>query len=609
MLDQLVDQAAPLIHAGQKVDAARLILEHTRVKQGCDSMATADSVLSSVFQKCLQTRRLDLAAKLQWPATLFTPDPRSVKMIWEGVQKHNFTLLMGASSMGKSYTPAVLFLLEWLADPEYTNVKCIGPSEDHLQDNLFTHLVKLHSEAALPIPGTVGALFIGLSTRNRKSSIQGTVLPIGRKSAGRLQGAKRHPRPTPHPLYGKMSRLFLLIDELENVPTGLYPDLENQMSNLADEDDKGFKVVAAFNPKDPSLEPGRMAEPEGGWKSFDVERDEQWLSKKGWNVIRLDAEKSENVVEKRVLYPGLQSFSALKALESKSGGRNSPGYYTFGRGCYPPQGVDLGVIPQAVLDSAVAELVFQSRPTPVGGADLALDGGDHAKFCQGFFGLAVGIKVAGKLVKFSRPRNCIQIAGIFTMAKGDTVHMANEVKTLGAALGVKPEMLAVDKTGHTRGVFDVLKNTWGPLLGVNYSESPTELQIEEDGPKASEEFDRVLSEMHFAVRYWFERDCCFWLPEFDRTEVVSQLAGRRYDPRKRNKVEEKKEFKLRNRGHSPDDADAASLMIHAVRVVLGAKLPPAGKPNLPGATNNKSVESDDGEAYVDVTNRFDSGDF
>jgi hypothetical protein len=405
-----------------------------------------------------------------------------------------------------------------------------------------------------------------------------------------------------------MSRLFLLIDELENVPTGLYPDLENQMSNLADENDKGFKVVAAFNPKDPSLEPGRMAEPEGGWKGFNAETDEQWLSKKGWNVIRLDAEKSENVLEERVIYPGLQSFSALKALESKSGGRNSPGYWTFGRGCYPPQGVDLGVIPQSVLDTAVAELVFSSRPTSVGGADLALDGGDHAKLCHGLYGMAVGIKVAGKLVKFSRPRNCLQINGIFTLPKGDTVQMANEVKALAAALGIKPEMLAVDKTGHTRGVFDVLKNTWGPLLGVNYSESPTGKQIEEDGPKSDEEFDRVLSELHFAVRYWFERDCCFFLPEFDRSEVVMQLSGRRYDPRRRNKVEEKKEFKLRNRGHSPDDADALTLAIHVVRCVLDAKLPPAGKPNS-SQQNQKSVEEDGEEAYIDITNRFDSGDF
>lgn len=576
----------------------------TGVKQSCDSQAQAESVLQSVLQSCLKGRRLNLAASLLWPPSLFTPEPRSVRMIWDAIEQNNFNLLMGASSMGKSYTPAVLFFLEWLSDPEYTNVKCIGPSEDHLQDNLFTHLVKLHTEAALKVPGTVGQLFIGLSTRNRKSSIQGTVLPIGRKSAGRLQGAKRHPRMVPHPLYGKMSRLFLLIDELENVPTGLYPDLENQMSNLLDDNDKGFKVVAAFNPKDVTLEPGKMAEPEMGWKSFDVDKDEQWESKKGWHVVRLDAEKSENVITGNVIYPGLQTSSGLEKLSRAAGGRNSPGYYTFGRGCYPPTGVDLGVVSQALLESCVAELVFSDRPISVGGGDLALDGGDHAKLCHALYGTAVGIKVAGKLVKFSQPKKCIQINGIFTLPKGDSVQMAKSTRDLAQALGIQPELLCLDMTGHTRGVVDILRNTWGKVHGLNYSESSTKTHIEEDGPSCEDEFDRVLSELHFATRFWFERGHCFFLPEFDRSDVVSQLSGRRYDPHHRNKVESKKDYKLRNRGQSPDDGDALSLAIHAVRQALKAVLPPAGKQG-PAA---KPVESASEAGYIDVTNRFDSLD-
>lgn len=604
-LDIFVSKAAPHIHAEQKIPAAREVLSLAGVKQVCDTEPVAVNVLGSLLSKCLANRRLDLAAKLLWPSTLFTPEPRSVNMIWQAVQKHNFTLLMGASSMGKSYTPAVLFFLEWLADPTYTNVKCIGPSENHLQDNLFTHLVKLHNEAALPIPGQVGALFIGLSTRDRRSSIQGVVLPIGRKSAGRLQGAKRHPRPTPHPVYGKMSRLFLLIDELENVPTGLYPDLENQMSNISGEDDNGFKVVGAFNPKDVTLEPGRMSEPEGGWKSFDIDKDEEWTSKKGWRVIRLDAEKSENVVQKRLIYPGLQSHAALENLSRKAGGRTAPGYYTFGRGAYPPQGADLNVIPATLLDSCVAELVFRDRPTDVAGVDLALDGGDHAKFCHGQYGVAVGFKVAGKLVRFKQPKNCLQISAIYTLPKGDTVQMAKSTSDLAKALSVRPEMLCLDRTGHTRGVSDILVNTWGQILSVNYSESSTDRAIEEDGEKCSEEFDRVTSELYFATRFWFERQHCFFAPDFDRTEVVSQLSGRRYDPTKKNKVESKKDYKLRNRGLSPDDADAVTLTVHLIRHRLMAVLPPAGKIGTPA---DKPVEADDEPAYVDPTNIADTLD-
>src|SRR5438477_286885 len=82
-----------------------------------------------------------------------------------------------------------------LSDPENTAVKVLGPSEDHLEANLFSHLVDLHRCASLPMPGEVGELFIGMDRRNQTASIKGTVIPIGKvKKAGRLQGTKRKAR-------------------------------------------------------------------------------------------------------------------------------------------------------------------------------------------------------------------------------------------------------------------------------------------------------------------------------------------------------------------------------------------------------------------------------
>lgn len=617
LLAEIVEAVSPLIHDGRKIDAANRCLELAGLNSRVDTEPDGVKQLATLLRNCLANRRLDLAAKLLWPASMFTTEPRSVNLVWSNVAEHPFVLLPGASSMGKSYTPGVYLYLEWLSDPEYTQVVTVGPSEEHLESNLFTHLVTLHRGAALPVPGVVNKLFIGLDPRERKSSISGRVIPIGSgKAAGRLQGMKRNPRPKPHPVFGKMSRLFLLIDELENVPPGVYSDLENLVSNYT-EGDAGFKIIGSYNPKDRSLPPGRLSEPPQGWEEFDVDLDEVWTSKAGYRVVRLDAEKTENVQQRRTIFPGLQSYSALQKLAEASGGFDSPGYYTFGRGAYPQKGGSVPtVVQQGSLDSRRGELVFVDRPTPVGGIDLALDGGDKCKFARGLFGRASGVRTrdaAGKLVftKFPASRYALQLCDVFVVPKGDSVEMAASVREACLRHHIRPDALAVDKTGHTRGVSDILIRTLGPHTAVNNSESPTGTRITEDDDQLpAERFDRIASELWFATKDWIEYDCLYLLPEFDASEVCAQLYGRRYKAGKRDKVEEKKHFKLRNRGLSPDDADAVTLLVHAVRVRWGAVLSGIRGSKKASAWTSESrssqLDGDRDAGYTDPTNDVNS---
>lgn len=612
---ELIDVAAPLIHRAEHVKAARRAVEWLQQHGGLTeppvvkNLGDATGVLVVLLHWVLQREHLAEAARLLWQPTLFEPRPRSVRMIWDAIANHQSVLLQGASSMGKTYTPGVYFFLKWLQDPKFTSVIAVGPTEAHLESNLFTHLVKLHDESALPLPGTTGKLFIGASRRDARAAIRGIPIPLGTSGAGRLQGGKRHPRPVIHPVYGKMSRVFILLDELENIPSGIYKDLENVMS-LAGEEPEGFRLVGAYNPKDPSKLPYKLAEPPDGWKKFDIDTDEVWESKRGWYVCRLDAEKSENVVEDRVIYSGLATPEGVRKTTKGAGGENSPGYFTFVRGAYPPGDMTTALIDLHSIEQVVAKVRFQGATHRLGGVDMALEGGDGIEFAAGTYGLASGVEQDGAFIPFlldGRPilQPALQLDGIYQVPSGPAPAVAADTKAMALGLRIAPDCLCVDRTGNGSGPHDILRSTWNTAVaGVNFFQSCTEAKIldEDDGP-ASATCHRMDSELAFALREWILYRYAWISPDYDYQELASQLSDRKtYVDRGKRRVESKKEYKRRNAGKSPNKSDAFCLLVHQVRSRFA--------PLIQSTPTTAGVRAASGEAdflrpVVDPTNALD----
>lgn len=523
-----------------------------------------------------------LAATLLWPRTLFDPRPESVRRIWHALEtQRRMIILPGASSMGKSYSPGAWMLLQWYRDPEDTQCIAVGPSEEHLQSNLFSHLVRMHQQAAIQMPGLVQELFIGLDPRNRKAAIRGVVMPRGRqKGAGKLQGGKRYQRRTPHPVFGAMSRLFILVDELENVPEGIYPDLANLASALMDANDDGVRVIASYNPKDVTLTPYQLTDPPQGWGKIDPDSDYEWVSKRGNYVVRLDAKTSENVVTGEVLFLGLMTASGFAETVSRGGGEGSSDYWTFCRGMYPPQGSATSIVPPALISKAHGEPLWIDKPESWAGVDVALEGGDKARLAHGLTGLAREVRLPdGKVLLFRDPagnpatRRVTQFIGIIPIARGDTVATATEVRRYAVALSVPPELLTVDRTGNGAGVHDLLKGVYGPSVrGVNYSSAATNTRlVSHDSEDCHDRFGDIATEMYSAVRYGLEYGYLFFHPGFaiDGSELAHQLGTRQTKPGGvKLTVESKKDFKKRQNksvGNSPDDADSLTLGFDGIR--------------------------------------------
>lgn len=588
----LAKETARLVHDRQRRKAAQLVSDCCGLKLKVESERDVDVLppLTTYLHWLLNNGGRAEAAQLLWTPNQFNPEPQYCRDVWKLLDDNRRGLIMGAASCSKSFSFGVGYFLEWIRDPEWTTVRVIGPSEDHLETNLFSHLVSLHQQASLPMPGNVGDLYIGLNRRNLTSSIKGLVIPVGKvKKAGRLQGTKRKPRVKPHLLFGPLSRLFIFLDEIENVPAGVWSDIDNVLSNTDPVNADGLKIFGAYNPTNPYDEVGKRAEPTTGWNSFDVEKHFRWKSKRGWEVLRLDGEKCENVVQGKVIYPGLQTKEGLEEIAKNAGGRSSPGYMTMGRGAYPPQGVEMTVIPSGMLAKFRGEFIWLDKPKSCASVDLALEGRATASFTLGKIGTAVGVKwppsiqhPQGMTEMFKdpltgqvKPRIAAQVENQFPLPKGNTVAMKTAIVDLCRRAGVSGELLCVDRTGNGSGVHDLLKDEWSTaVIGVNYSGGTTDGKImEEDIETCNEMFDRIDSELWFAMKAWIEFGVLLVSPTMDLNLITPQLTQRLYRMASgRKKVESKKDYKLR--GHdSPDEADSLGLFVHAARI--GGALTPS----------------------------------
>lgn len=615
-------QVADLLHSDKYIEgaqrAADWFSERSKVPVTIETREDATEILTLLLHWLLENDGYEEAAQLLWGRQLFNPDPESARRVWEAFEEHNFILLMGAASMSKSYSMGVRLMLEWIRDPEYTNIKVLGPSEQHLEDNLFTHLVTLHRQSTIPLPGEVGKLFIGIDTRSRKGAIQGVVIPLGKKAAGRIQGSKRTNRKVPHPKFGQLSRMFIFLDEIANIPVGVWKDIDNVVASS--QGDAGLKIIGAFNPTNMHDEVGLRVEPKQGWASFDPDTDVDWVSTRDWRVVRLDAARCENVVQGKIIYQGLQTKEGFEALIKNAGGLDSPGYWSMGRGCFPPTGIPMSIIPAGLLVNIKAEVIWYDRPTPLGAVDLAFLGGDTAVFAKGSFGMATGLRYpasldhpTGRVVYFkdtkgrTLPRNVLQMEALIKLPKGETVAIKDEIKRLARSFSIRPDWLCVDRTGNGQGVFDLLRFEYGEIIGVNFSEGTGEAKIMvEDHAPANELYERIQSELWFAARKWIEFDYCKLAASVPTDDLFPQLTQRRYKMNgQKAKVEKKNEYQSRANGKSPDEADAFTLLVHCARKASGF-LPGMAPENSSEFRNGlEGDEEDDSGPRIDLTNKFE----
>lgn len=579
----------------------------------------AISVCRGLFQFLLDQDLYLHAATLQWGSDIFNSEPESVRRSFDAIAKGNMILVCGGSSLGKTYGIGAWMLLDYLRDPWFTTVKLAAVSEDHLRKNLFAHISNLYRNCAIPCQYEIQVrdsdLWMGIREAGYEFGISGIAFKQSQETSGQFKGYKFKPiRKIPHPKFGYFSRLRVLGDEGQNWPGGPFQDFNSLVASM-DGPDK-IKIAVAFNPENVSCHVVRMAEPEQGWNADDMETLYDYTSKAGWTVCRLDAAKCENVIQKKVVYPGLQTHTGFMSY-LKAGGDSSAAYQCFARGWPPMKGAVNIIIPPAWPQSQRGEATFIENPTTLGAVDLAFTGQDTAKMAVGRWGLASGWRDhMGKWHDFvdrlnvtqKKPRYVLQIDQILPMDKhDDTVRMSEEIIGRAKMMHISPEWLALDKTGIGFGVDSHLNKVWGAVFGIGWAEKATGSKIlAEDTAGADEQCAGVMSEMWWVFRRWLDPMVSAILinPIIPPQPINTQLTSRRYRNGKAGKitVESKDEYKARNQ-HSPDEADAMIMLTHLVRkrsdVLPGlvsqqqASRPEAGGIAFTAASKMHSIETDD----------------
>lgn len=546
------------------------------------------------FYYFLNQRDYVAAALMLWGPETFTPEPESVQTIWNSMFNKRMISIIGGSAQGKTFSPSAWLILDWVLDPEWTRVQISSNSEDHLLRNLFGDMVRLHTEAALKLPGSIDAGSISMD-KKRGMGIFILVIPGGPQSRGKIKGAHTKARP-PHPLFGRRSRTRMLVDEAQEVAANIFGEIPNRFSTVTPNDNEHIKFIVCANPKDMFSPFGLINKPKDGWDRIPTTQVE-WVSEEGWTVISLNGMNHENVRQRKVVFPGFITWEGVQGwLQRCHGDDQHPDMYTYVYGRFPPVGTLTAVIQQRHIIASEGEWIFDSVTTPYASCDPAFQG-DLPTYAYGRSGRAIGwVRPNGEKINLEQPKVAVQIDGVAILPRGDTQDLADEIMSRLKQQMIAPECFAIDRTGVGLGTHDVIRRQWGnkvgtfgvgegaaAINGVNYAQSPTETLIaDEDTQPPSELYDRIATELWYAASKLLEYDVVRLGRGVDgRTfeELASRKGGSRAGLGKKQTIETKDAYKARTGSASPDRADAVLLLIHAMRL---------GTPNLiPRAKDTK----------------------
>lgn len=523
----------------------------------------ACKVLQSLYSSLVENEMYAAASLLCWGDKTFDPRPYFVRQVWKMLRSSHKWLIMGSAAGGKSFNVLIHDFHDWARDPWNTTIKYISTTAGHAKAQAMSTLVRLHRESVIPMPGYTRQGFIGMDKDDLRSSISELAIDKGSEVAGRsgkLQGFHPYPRKHEHPKFGRLTRVRARLEECEDIPDPVWPGVANILSTAGG---GNVSVGGMFNPRKRDSMTARMVEPEQGWGWFDIDKTEHWKSKKGFDVLRLDGAMCENVIERRIVYPGLIDYEGFNQYPT-----DSADHYTFARGAYPEQSVSFTIIQTNILDPTRGTFLWQRSPTPLGALDMAEEGKDKAIYTAARYGLAIAFQPEGKpQIVFPRSKWCVQIDQQFAITKRNTILMGKETVALSRRLGIASEWFGLDVTSSVT-LGNWMELNWGPINKIQWGAGATNLPVLQDEiEKANDLYDNIKTEMWFATGKWAEFGYIAFAPHMETSVLFTQLCSMHYKPtgktRKRCHTEKyKKDFG----GESPDEASSCIMIPHVIRL-------------------------------------------
>jgi phage terminase large subunit len=251
-----------------------------------------------------------------------------------------------------------------------------------------------------------------------------------------------------------------------------------------------------------------------------------------WHPIHLNSELTPNVLEGRMVIPGLATRDWVEDMREQWG-VESPLYQVHVLGNFPTQSEN------AVIGLGLVEAAKQ-RYAPDGAAPPDVFGVDVARF--------------GDDDSVIQPLAGLHAYPAVSLRSMDGPTVAGHVMDLVERMARGPVRVNVDVIGVGASVFDQL----------NISERAKRLNITVNGINVAERatadgYSKLRDQLWFALRDWFKEGGQLHPDSHLEGELVAPLYT--FDTQGRAKVESKDDMKKRL-GRSPDRADALALAVY-----------------------------------------------
>jgi len=487
---------------------------------------------------------------------MFERNPWSEYLVREAI-KNKYLAIGGAANSAKSHTMAGYAIIKWMCDPANTLVMITSTTLTEARKRIWGSVIKLMSViediAPCKIRDSIGSIAY-VNNNGTLFDSAGLSLIAGEKSRTREAVGK---------FIGiKAPTVIVIGDELSELSPAI---IEACMSNLSKND--RLEVKAMSNPNSRFDAFGDWATPKDGWDSVNVLGDYEWKTSRGGKYIRLNGEKSPNILAGKVLYSYLPKAEQLEEDRAVMG-PESRGYMRMVKAVFFDSDDDEVIYtPQEIVNGGgTAKAVWSGRPELVAGLDPGFtNGGDRTVLHVGH----VGYETSGSFT-FELGRHFLLFDDASDKSTPRTYQIVQQVKKLCDKLGIAPANLAVDSTGAGAPFCDVLAGEWSnKFLRVSFGGKPTDKRVSEMHQKCGDElFTNRASELWYVGKELLRTKQLKGIS----TEFAGEIVGRGYEMRKHGslkvQIESKEEYKKRL-GKSPDIADAGFLALDAARTRFG----------------------------------------
>jgi hypothetical protein len=482
---------------------------------------------------------------------------------------HNRTMIvLGAASTGKSHFAGVATLLAMVADIGNVYSILVSTSKEALLKRSYASVLEYLN--CLKANGAgVPLKFVAQKTAvvpdnasddltNVKSRIDGVAM-----SEGSEEDAKRS-------VIGvHLPRVRAICDEIEVLGNRAKAFLSAQANLVQGCSD--YRMLILFNPMGMHLPGTQLATPrdQGGWASLDPDAAEEWFTRAGHYVLRLDGFKSPGIKDPKEygFLPTRQSIDHV--IQMNHGNADSPDVWAMVRG-FPPLNTATGtVLTDAELLKFKAledEQWLGDGRTPglVGGLDPAFTSDGDSCVLQ----LAdVGYLVGGILaVKYRDP---IYIKIEASSATPVSYQIVEQLRKVMSETGLQLNNLAIDDSG-TQSIADIVTKELGyGCFRVNFGARASDSSVSMvDARPAYEVWGNSGTELWGAVAEYVRYGQVRRMP----AKAAEQFTRRQFDINRRPKIlKSKKKSRMDLGDRSPDEGDAAALCAAIARFVLGLK--------------------------------------